>query len=317
MDDVNDDQGGRVRLLWRRSYLDRIEWPTAVTGYTIYRRQDAKSAQLRATFDQDGRLIEDAKSMEGWDVVATVSAHGDSIYQYVAETLCDSTEAGGICWSVFALRAFTDYGEFFDAEVDSGYSVDNIAPGVPTSFSTAYLADGVTLDWDDPPETDFQFHRIYRGTDPGFIPSPDNLVHETSTSIWTDQTANPWGYHYQVTAMDHAGNESEAGSPTEVTGAEGGVVPARTALLDAVPNPFNPSTKLSFEMATAGNVRLKVYDYAGRLVATLVNEHRDVGSHSVIWDGRDNTGRKSSAGVYLYRMEVGIFTETKRMVLVK
>ena len=70
-------------------------------------------------------------------------------------------------------------------------------------------------------------------------------------------------------------------------------------------------------MATAGHVRLKVYDAAGRLVAILVDEHCGAGSHDVIWDGRDDTGRMSAAGVYLYRLEVGGFTETKRMVLIK
>lgn len=84
-----------------------------------------------------------------------------------------------------------------------------------------------------------------------------------------------------------------------------------------IPNPFNPSTKLSFEMAADGNVRLKVYDAAGRLVATLVDEHRGAGSHEVTWDGRDDAGRMSSAGVYMYRLEAGNFIETKRMVLIK
>jgi len=93
--------------------------------------------------------------------------------------------------------------------------------------------------------------------------------------------------------------------------------PARTCLLSAVPNPFNPATKLSFEMAAAGHVRLKVYDAAGRLVATLVDEHRAAGRHQVTWDGRNAAGRMSSAGVYLYRFEVGGFSETKRIVLIK
>lgn len=96
-----------------------------------------------------------------------------------------------------------------------------------------------------------------------------------------------------------------------------GKVPSRTTLLGAVPNPFNPSTTLSYEMADAGHVRLNVYDTAGRLVAVLVDEHHDAGSHQVNWDGRDSSGRMSSAGVYLYRLEAGGYVETKRMTLVK
>lgn len=175
----------------------------------------------------------------------------------------------------------------------------------------------MALDWDDAPEVDFQYYRVYRGTDPGFVLSSDNLIQESSTSAWTDPTAEPWVYHYKITALDYAGNESAFGSPGEVSSVQGGTVPTRTALLGAVPNPFNPSTKLSFEMAAAGHARLKVYDTAGRLVVTLVDGHHDAGNHHVIWEGRDAAGRMASAGVYLYRLEAGGYVETRRMTLVK
>ena len=92
---------------------------------------------------------------------------------------------------------------------------------------------------------------------------------------------------------------------------------AGAVLHQNVPNPFNPITRLSFDLATAGHARLKVYDAAGRLVTTLVDRHLGVGDHDVIWDGRDDKGRISAAGVYLYRLETGDEVETKRMVLVK
>ena len=107
------------------------------------------------------------------------------------------------------------------------------------------------------------------------------------------------------------------GSLLEVTGVNSETVPGMTALFGAEPNPFNPATKLSFDIASSGHVRLKVYDTAGRLVATLVNEYCYAGNHDVIWDGRDNAGRMSSAGVYLYRLEAGGFVQTKRVTLVK
>ena len=56
---------------------------------------------------------------------------------------------------------------------------------------------------------------------------------------------------------------------------------------------------------------------AGRLVTTLVDGHRGSGGHAVIWDGRDDSGRMSAAGVYLYRLEAANDVETMRMVLVK
>jgi endonuclease I len=92
---------------------------------------------------------------------------------------------------------------------------------------------------------------------------------------------------------------------------------ARAMLHQNVPNPFNPITKLSFDLAAAGHARLKVYDAAGRLVTTLIDRQLGVGDHDVIWDGRDDAGRISAAGVYLYRLETADEVATKRMVLVK
>ena len=85
----------------------------------------------------------------------------------------------------------------------------------------------------------------------------------------------------------------------------------------SIPSYPHPSTKLSFNLAVAGHARLAVYDVAGRRVAVLVDENLAAGRHDVTWDGRDDAGRMSSAGAYLFRLEAGAFSETKRMMLVK
>ena len=74
---------------------------------------------------------------------------------------------------------------------------------------------------------------------------------------------------------------------------------------------------MDLDLRARGGVRLAVYDVAGRLVKVLVDEHREIGLHEVMWDGSDTAGRISSAGVYLYRLEANGVTETKRMLLVK
>ncbi|MCK5502138.1 MAG: T9SS type A sorting domain-containing protein, partial [Tritonibacter mobilis] len=81
--------------------------------------------------------------------------------------------------------------------------------------------------------------------------------------------------------------------------------------------PFNPTTRLDFEITRSGPVSLKVYDAAGRLVTTLVDESLSAGPHHVIWDGRDSSGRLAAAGIYLYRLETGNFSSTRRMTLIK
>ncbi len=85
-----------------------------------------------------------------------------------------------------------------------------------------------------------------------------------------------------------------------------------------VPNPFNPITKIAYDVANDAHVRLTVYDLSGRFVRSLVDEwEMALEYNEVIWDGRDSAGRMSSAGVYLYRLEAGGYVETLRMTLVK
>jgi|GEM_PF-5509990 len=104
---------------------------------------------------------------------------------------------------------------------------------------------------------------------------------------------------------------------TAVSGAHDGPPTARAALLDAAPNPFNPSTWLIFDLARPGHARLQIFDTGGRLVATLVDGPRAAGRHTLMWDGRDGSGMLAASGLYLYRLETDGFSEAKRMTLVK
>jgi len=84
------------------------------------------------------------------------------------------------------------------------------------------------------------------------------------------------------------------------------------------PNPFNPSTTLSYELEASATVSLAIFDVAGKLVQRLVAaESRGAGRHEIVWDGRDETGRLAAAGVYFYRLDAGDYSQTRRMALVK
>jgi hypothetical protein len=79
-----------------------------------------------------------------------------------------------------------------------------------------------------------------------------------------------------------------------------------------IPNPFNPSTTIKFELPKASMVRLTVYDMLGREGAVIVNERRDAGVHEVKFDGAG-----LSSGVYLYRLQAGEFVQTLKLVLLQ
>jgi subtilisin-like proprotein convertase family protein len=94
-------------------------------------------------------------------------------------------------------------------------------------------------------------------------------------------------------------------------------LPAVFALRGNYPNPFNPSTTISYDLPRAGHVQLQIYDVAGRLVRTLVDENRAAATHREVWDGRDNRGRGVASGVYYYRVTSGSHTATAKMMLLK
>jgi len=92
----------------------------------------------------------------------------------------------------------------------------------------------------------------------------------------------------------------------------------RNSLSQNYPNPFNPQTTISFSLREKSHVSLKIYNVAGALVKTLVNDVRAPGvSYKQQWDGRNNAGQSVSSGVYFYKLVSKNFTQTKKMVLLK
>jgi hypothetical protein len=93
--------------------------------------------------------------------------------------------------------------------------------------------------------------------------------------------------------------------------------PIDFALHQSYPNPFNPSTTISYEILNPLHVTLTVYDAAGKVVRRLLDDRQRDGMHSVSWDGRDDRGRPVSSGVYFYRLSAGERSESRRMILLK
>ena len=90
-----------------------------------------------------------------------------------------------------------------------------------------------------------------------------------------------------------------------------------TALIGNYPNPFNPTTTISYNLEHTGNVKLQVFNVKGQLVRTLVDEVKNAGEHSITWHGEDNNFHSVASGVYFYRLETEAGNHVQRMLLLK
>lgn len=89
-------------------------------------------------------------------------------------------------------------------------------------------------------------------------------------------------------------------------------VPEQFVLHQNFPNPFNPATKIRFDVPKAENVSIKIYDMLGKEIETLVNQNLQPGIYETDWDAT-----KVSSGIYYYRIITEKYTETRKMVLIK
>jgi len=341
--DVPNDQGGRVRVRFARSRLDSpYETNFPVTGYGIYHRVDdalpngGGSTPIGAVASDRAiagpgpstivvpanavpSIAADALPPGTWEAVSWIGATQSDSYTALVPTTADST-TGGIEWSVYAITSHTTTpSTWYASPADSGYSVDNLAPNVPTGLLAGFQAGtGALLAWDDPVDADFRYFRIYRSTNPSFTPGPANLAHSTIMSAWTDPDYIEGWMFYKVTAVDFAGNESGPATTSLAVGVDGMPPPARFALHAITPNPARRQAVITYDVPGAGGlVTLRLYDVSGRSVRTLVDASRPSGQWSVTWDGRDNLGRTVAPGLYLVRMQAAGFADVRRLAMMR
>jgi endonuclease I len=90
-----------------------------------------------------------------------------------------------------------------------------------------------------------------------------------------------------------------------------------TQLVGNFPNPFNPSTTVFFDLASAGMVNVEIFDISGRRVKILYHGFLDTGSYKTFWDGKNSKGQALSSGTYIYQLKIGKQVLNKRMTLIK
>jgi len=287
---VPADQGGQLTVNWQRNSLDAAGSVAPIAQYTIQRLQGATWVDVAVqTANQSASY---SKAITTPDIASPGNPAPASQYRVAA------VESGGF------VRLSTAVG---------AYSVDNLAPPAPVVALNTSAAPWV-LSWNAPGVADFSQACVYRGNAPGFTP-----MTPLSCSAGTSYLENDLITHYYVVQFsDTHGNLS---SFSAEVGSVVSDVPVpnhlQTAITQVSPNPFNPTTRVSFALAGAGTVRIDVFSADGRLIRTLLNEPRTAGEFNVLWDGTDGQGSRTANGPYLLRLQSGTTVDTRKVMLVK
>jgi len=307
--DVGNDQGRQVRIEFFRSGSDSPSSPTEIVEYEVYRRTDPLPALEERGVPFDGAAPNPEPLVSGWAFVGAVPSHGETTYEAFAPTLADSTIADGQHYSAFYIRATTpNKFVFFDSTADSGYSLDNLAPGIPASFAYSVAQ----LTWDESKAADFDYFSVYGSNTNSFASA--TLIDYTVTPVM-NVSASPYTYYF-ATATDFSGNEGKPAVVNSLTGV-GGTPKSYVLSISSYPNPFNPETTIRYTVPSKGRVSVEVYDARGAQVTALVDMTKEAGAYTEVWDGRDAGGKPVSSGVYFARVAHPSGTRSYKIVLLK
>jgi hypothetical protein len=187
-----------------------------------------------------------------------------------------------------------------------------IIPVELTSFAANVVKDAVQLNWTTATETNnkgFDIERKAEGKSWSKIASVQGkgTTAQSSAYSYTDKSVTSGKFSYRLKQVDFDGTYSYS-QEVEVNLS----TPVSFELNQNYPNPFNPSTTISFALPQASNVTLKVYNMLGQEVRTILNDFREAGKHTVVFNA-DNL----NSGLYLYKIEAGNFTQVRKMTLLK
>lgn len=191
-------------------------------------------------------------------------------------------------------------------------------PSYPAAPSVQTVGPDIVVSWSANPEGDIAQYAVYGSPSADFVPTAGNLratVNAPTTMANLGPAAGD--QYFKLCAVDLDGYSSGFSAEVQADATGTGTPIYRTRLLGNVPNPFNPSTLIQFEIARTGNASVRIYDVAGRLVRILLDEELDAGRHERSWDGRNNEGGRVASGSYFYRLETVDGSDTGKMLLVK
>lgn len=191
-------------------------------------------------------------------------------------------------------------------------SWSSVVPVELTSFTASVSGKDVTLNWATATETNnsgFYVEMAKKNADFNTVTfvQGKGTTTEQQNYAYTVSNLSTGKYQFRLKQVDHDGSSTY----TKVIETEVGPV-SKFVLDQNFPNPFNPSTTISFSIPEDANVSLKLYNVMGKEVKTLLQKRMTSGNHTVAIDVSD-----LAAGVYMYQLTAGNFTSTKKLTLLK
>lgn len=135
-------------------------------------------------------------------------------------------------------------------------------------------------------------------------------------SGFMDADSNQNGESFGLFAATPGGNVIEFSTPTAIgepvaNNADGYI------LHQNYPNPFNPETRINYQLAFPSHVEITIYNMLGQKIRKLVSQNRPAGTHQIQWNGKDEMGRDSASGIYIYKLVAGEFVQSRKMLLLR
>lgn len=191
--------------------------------------------------------------------------------------------------------------------------IDPLLPVELSSFVSAVNDNSVVLNWTTASETNNSGFDIERSSINGTWSKIGNVSGNGTSAVghdytFTDKNLSSGVYNYRLKQIDFNGNFEYHNLSNEVVIG----IPVKYDLSQNFPNPFNPSTKINYDLPFDGEVSIKIFDMSGKELKTLVDELKTAGYHSVEFNASG-----LASGVYFYSISAGSFTATKKMILLK
>jgi len=222
------------------------------------------------------------------------------------------------------------------SQFDTDYWGHAFLPVTLSSFTAVYQNGSPVLQWITQSEINNSGWNIYRSQteemdtslqiNPGLIPGGGTTT-EPQAYAFTDEAdvQAETTYYYMLESVDYSGSTEQYGPISIIIPAVGEndspEIPIVYGLHPNYPNPFNPDTKISFIPEQEGKVTINILNIKGQRIKTLCNENIATDQIGVlqshIWDGTNDQGRYVSSGIYFYKYESPLKTQTKKMLLIK